>query len=120
LLEGGPFQPKNLKSTNHSLASNKMVLDRQLSNSAFPHLRADAMHRKAFSRDYRDHRPASALPSMSCFAWAQAYPTRPVRLIVGAPAVGDVAAVAMSIDLHDALPSVPRLTDTMNSRRFIR
>jgi hypothetical protein len=25
---------------------------------------------------------AAALPSMSCFAWAQAYPTRPVRVIV--------------------------------------
>src|SRR5262249_15001448 len=24
----------------------------------------------------------AALPSVSCFAWAQAYPTRPVRLIV--------------------------------------
>src|SRR6516162_6990772 len=26
---------------------------------------------------------AAALPAVSCFAWAQAYPTRPVRLIVG-------------------------------------
>ena len=26
---------------------------------------------------------AAALPSMSRFAWAQAYPTRPVRFIVG-------------------------------------
>src|SRR5256884_3895431 len=25
---------------------------------------------------------AAALPSVSCFAWAQAYPTRPVRVIV--------------------------------------
>src|SRR6266542_5622289 len=24
---------------------------------------------------------AAALPSMSCFAWAQAYPSRPVRII---------------------------------------
>src|SRR5262245_18300538 len=32
---------------------------------------------------------AAALPSISCFAWAQAYPTRPVRIIVGfAPAGG--------------------------------
>jgi tripartite-type tricarboxylate transporter receptor subunit TctC len=31
---------------------------------------------------------AAALPSMSCFAWAQAYPTRPVRLIVGWPPGG--------------------------------
>jgi tripartite-type tricarboxylate transporter receptor subunit TctC len=25
---------------------------------------------------------AAALPAVSCFAWAQAYPTRPVRVIV--------------------------------------
>src|SRR5262249_9361178 len=31
---------------------------------------------------------AAALPAVSCFAWAQAYPTRPVRLIVGFPAGG--------------------------------
>ncbi len=28
---------------------------------------------------------AAALPAMSRIAWAQAYPTRPVRLIVGFP-----------------------------------
>src|SRR5262245_14650721 len=26
---------------------------------------------------------AAALPSVSCFAWAQAYPSRPVRIVVG-------------------------------------
>jgi len=31
---------------------------------------------------------AAALPSVSCFAWAQAYPTRPVRLLVGWPPGG--------------------------------
>src|SRR5215470_5585040 len=31
---------------------------------------------------------AAALPAVSRFAWAQAYPTRPVRLIVGFPAGG--------------------------------
>src|SRR5262245_24595540 len=31
---------------------------------------------------------AAALPSVSRFAWAQAYPARPVRLIVGFPAGG--------------------------------
>jgi tripartite-type tricarboxylate transporter receptor subunit TctC len=31
---------------------------------------------------------AAALPAVSRFARAQAYPTRPVRLIVGAPAGG--------------------------------
>ena len=29
---------------------------------------------------------AAALPAVSRFAWAQAYPARPVRLIVGFPA----------------------------------
>src|SRR2546430_13524280 len=37
---------------------------------------------------------AAALPSVSCFAWAQAYPSRPVRLIVGAPAGGGFDIVA--------------------------
>ncbi|HKB99833.1 MAG TPA: hypothetical protein VKD23_13715, partial [Terriglobales bacterium] len=37
---------------------------------------------------------AAALPAVSCFAWAQAYPTRPVRLIVGAPAGGGNDIVA--------------------------
>jgi tripartite-type tricarboxylate transporter receptor subunit TctC len=31
---------------------------------------------------------AAALPAVSRFAWAQAYPTRPVRLVVGFPAGG--------------------------------
>jgi tripartite-type tricarboxylate transporter receptor subunit TctC len=29
---------------------------------------------------------AAALPAVSCFAWAQSYPTRPMRIIVGYPA----------------------------------
>ena len=35
---------------------------------------------------------AAALPAVSRFAWAQAYPTRPVRLIVGFPGgtTGDI------------------------------
>ena len=32
---------------------------------------------------------AAALPAVSRFAWAQAYPTRPVRFIVGYPAGGN-------------------------------
>src|SRR5262245_46119226 len=37
---------------------------------------------------------AAALPTASRFAWAQAYPTRPVRLVVGAPAGGGFDIVA--------------------------
>jgi tripartite-type tricarboxylate transporter receptor subunit TctC len=37
---------------------------------------------------------AAALPAVSRFAWAQAYPTRPVRLIVGYPAGGGQDIVA--------------------------
>src|SRR5262245_5268218 len=33
---------------------------------------------------------AAALPAVSRFAWAQAYPTRPVRLIVGFAAGGGI------------------------------
>ena len=32
---------------------------------------------------------AAALPVMSCIAWAQAYPTRPVRIMVGFAAGGN-------------------------------
>ena len=37
---------------------------------------------------------AAALPAASRFAWGQAYPTRPVRLVVGAPAGGGFDIVA--------------------------
>src|SRR5262245_60982263 len=40
---------------------------------------------------------AAALPAMSRFAWAQAYPTRPVRLIAGFPAGGVVDLYARLI-----------------------
>jgi tripartite-type tricarboxylate transporter receptor subunit TctC len=33
---------------------------------------------------------AAALPAVSRFAWAQAYPSRPVRIIAGFPAGGSV------------------------------
>src|SRR5437899_12125406 len=41
---------------------------------------------------------AAALPAVSRFAWAQAYPARPVHLIVGAPpgGVADIVARLMS------------------------
>ena len=37
---------------------------------------------------------AAALPAVSRFAWAQAYPSRPVRIIVGFPAGGGVDILA--------------------------
>jgi tripartite-type tricarboxylate transporter receptor subunit TctC len=40
---------------------------------------------------------AAALPSMSCLARAQAYPTRPVRLIVGFPPGGGADTAARII-----------------------
>src|SRR5215831_940475 len=40
---------------------------------------------------------AAALPAVSRIAWAQAYPTRPVRIIVGYPPGGATDAVARLI-----------------------
>jgi Tripartite tricarboxylate transporter family receptor len=40
---------------------------------------------------------AAALPAVSRFAWAQAYPTRPVRIIVGYPSGGNADVVARLI-----------------------
>ena len=40
---------------------------------------------------------AVALPVVSRIAWAQAYPTRPVRIIVGYPAGGSADVVARLI-----------------------
>ena len=48
---------------------------------------------------------AAALPTLSRMAWAQAYPTRPVRLIVGFPAGGatDITARLMGQWLSERL-----------------
>src|SRR5450631_4038150 len=48
---------------------------------------------------------AAALPAVSRIAWAQAYPTRPVRIIVGFPAggSGDIIARLMGQWLSERL-----------------
>jgi tripartite-type tricarboxylate transporter receptor subunit TctC len=48
---------------------------------------------------------AAALPAVSRFAWAQAYPTRPVRMVVGFPpaGVGDILARLMGQSLSERL-----------------
>src|SRR5204863_9540810 len=48
---------------------------------------------------------AAALPPVSRFAWAQAYPSRPVRIIVGFPAGGgsDITARLMGQWLSERL-----------------
>src|SRR3954447_12615514 len=48
---------------------------------------------------------AAALPSVSRVAWAQSYPSRPVRLIIGFPpgGVGDISSRLMGQWLSDRL-----------------
>ncbi len=48
---------------------------------------------------------AAALPAVSRFAWAQTYPTRPVRIIVGLPAgsTGDIITRLMGEQLSERL-----------------
>ena len=47
---------------------------------------------------------AAALPAISRFAWAQTYPTRPVRIISGFPpgGVNDIASRIVAIQLCSA------------------
>ena len=48
---------------------------------------------------------AAALPAVSRIAWAQAYPTRPVRIIIGFPAGGttDIGARLIAQGLSERL-----------------
>jgi tripartite-type tricarboxylate transporter receptor subunit TctC len=60
------------------------------------------VHRRAFLRLTAD---AAALPVVSRLAWAQAYPSRPVRIIVGFPAgsIADIVARLMGRWLSERL-----------------
>ena len=48
---------------------------------------------------------AAALPAMSRIAWAQTYPSRPVRIIIGVPAggSGDILARLVAQSLQERL-----------------
>src|SRR5262245_33877690 len=62
---------------------------------------------------------AGALPVVSCMAWAQAYPSRPVRLIVGFPPGGgaDTAARIIGPWLSQRLVRLECATTIQKNRR---
>ena len=64
---------------------------------------------------------AAALPAVSRFAWAQAYPTRPVRIIVGYPLGGatDIhGSPDRSVAVGAARPAIHRREPTGRRRQY--
>jgi hypothetical protein len=65
---------------------------------------------------------AAALPAVSCFAWAQAYPTRPVRIIVGFAAGGGYDIIARLIGqwLSERLGQLSGAAGTIGTESVVR
>ena len=61
---------------------------------------------------------AAALPAVLRFAWAQAYPSRPVRVIIGVPAGSASDILARLSGLGRGLVMLARI-DPMRRRKFI-
>src|SRR5262249_21767098 len=62
--------------------------DRQVDRASSPTYKGDIMNLSRRQSLRLTAAGAATLPAMLRFAWAQNYPTRPVRIIIGAPAGG--------------------------------